>query len=271
MKRSMLVLTVALLVLVMAQTAQATRYDSFEATADCNGWAVEGSAKVGSADSPYVNIEYTVSMSQNGTVLDEQSGLLRAYFQATADEFSVSGSFENIPSGTVEISGHFFLPHTTTGDSIKTFAFEISCGEAATAKRPAFWRRHPEAWPVESIEIGGTTYSKCEAIQMMRGCFRHRVVKRLFRHTLAAKLNVANGVPGDVTQMIEAGDDFLAEHDFRARLPRVERREARSLKNDLREFNRGDSNKSSFDEDEKDAFDDYADEASWDEVKALYR
>ncbi len=270
MKRPILLLVVSILILGLAGSAQATRYDSFDATADCSGWSVEGSAKVGSADSPYVNIEYTVAMSQDGTVLEEQTGLLRAYYQADADPFSVSGSFENIPSGNVVISGHFFLPHTTTGDSIQTFAFEMNCGAAVTAHRPAYWRHHPEAWPVDSIVIGGVSYSKNEARDLMRGCFRHPVVKRLFRHTLAAKLNVANGVPGDMTQMINAGDAFLATHNFHCRLPRVERREARGLKNNLREFNRGTDNKAAYEED-KDGFDDFADEATWSEVKALYR
>jgi hypothetical protein len=271
MKKPMLLIVVALLVVGIAGSAQATRFDAFEATADCDGWSVSGLAKVGSANSPYVNIEYTVALSQNGDVLEEQTGLLRVAYQADADEFSVSGSFQDIPSGNVEISGHFFLPFTSSGDSVKTFAFELNCGQTVAAKRPHYWHNHPEMWPFESVVIGGVTYTKDDARQMMRGCYRHSVIKRLFRHTLAAKLNAANGVPGQTDQMIAAADAFLASHDFHARMPRAERREARGLKNELREFNRGDSGKSAFEEEDKDGFDDYADEVSWSDVKALYR
>ncbi len=266
-KRMFFILSV-LLVIFLAGTAQANRFDSFEPSADCDGWSVVGAAKIGQSYAPGVDISYTVSLIQDGTVLDEQSGTVFVGAYADPDPFSVSGSFDNLPSGPFEISGFFSIPHPD-GEVLESFNLELSCAEAATAKRPAFWRRHPEVWPVDSIEIGGISYTKTEAREMMRGCFRHRVIKRLFRHTLAAKLNVANGVPGEMSQLIADADFFLASHDFHSRQPRSERRDARALKNELREFNRGDSSKS-FDEEDKD-FDDFAEETSLDQMKAMFR
>jgi len=265
----MLTLLSVLLITLLAGSALANRFDSFEAAATCDGWEVNGAAKIGQADRPGVDISYTVFLSQNGTVLDEQSGTVFVYALMDPDPFQVSGSFDNLPAGEFEISGVFTLPYYDTGEVEETFAIDMTCGAAVTAKRPAFWRNHLDAWTVDTVEVGGVTYSKGEARQMMRGCFRHAVVKRLFRHTLAAKLNIANGVSGADMALIAECDAYLASHDFHSRLPRSERRAARALKNEIREFNRGDSRKA-FDDDDKD-FQDFAEETSLDQMKAMYR
>ncbi len=267
-KRMIILMTVALLV-GLAGSAMANRIDSFSASADCDGWSVEGTAKIGQADRPGVYLDYTVEMSQNGVVLQEQTGQLYVRALMDADPFSIAGSFEDMPAGSVVISGTFVLPVYDTGEVSETFSIEMSCGAEAVAKRPNFWRRNPNAWPVQNIEIGGVLYTKEQARDMMRGCFNHRVVKRLFRHTLAAKLNAANGVSGEPTQLIIDAEAYLASHNFHNRLPRSERREARLLKNQLREYNRGDSNKALSD-DESD-FNDYDEEMTLNDMKAMYR
>ncbi len=269
MQKRMLILLSAVLLMFLTGSAMANRFDSFEATADCDGWLVNGAAKIGQADRPGVDISYTVSLTQNGSVLDEQTGTIFVRALMNADPFSVSGSFDNLPAGTFEISGVFTLPFYDTGEVEETFTIEMTCGNAVTTERPAFWRHHPELWPVDTVEVGGVTYSKNEARDMMRGCFRHRVVKRLFRHTLAAKLNAANGVAGLDMQLLADCDAYLASHNFHSRLPRSERREARRLKNEIRQFNRDDSRKS-FESEDKD-FNDYDDEATLDQMKAMFR
>ncbi len=268
-KRTVFLMT-GLLVMILAGAAHANRYDSFNATADCNGWSVDGAAKIGQADRPGVNILYTVTLSQNGDILDEQTGEIYVRALMDPDPFTISGSFDNLPSGSFEISGVFDLPYYDDGFVTETFSVEMSCGQATVAQRPCFWRNNPDAWPVEIVEVGGVTYTKSEARDMMRGCFRHRVIKRLFRHTLAAKLNAANGVADAPTALIAEADAFLAAHDFHQCLPRSERRAARLLKNEIREFNRDDSNKS-FDDDNDNEFDDSADEMTLNEFKAMYR
>lgn len=269
MNKRLFTLFIALLVLAVAGNALANRFDSFEATADCDGFLVTGAAKIGQSDRPGVDMDYTISLSQNGDVLEEQTGSIYVEALMDADPFSLEGAFENLPSGTFEISGVFVLPNVADGDSVRTFSAELSCGEDACAERPRFWKRNPGAWTVQTIDVGFVSYNKDQAIDKMSGCYRHQVLKRLYRHTLAAKLNLANGVTGIDEMLINDADLFLASHDPHRCMSRAEKREARRLKNQLREYNRGCSNKS-FEVDE-DGFDDFADETSWDDMKAMYR
>ncbi len=59
--------------------------------AGCDGWQVDGAAKVGSDNQPYVEIPYEISLSQDGMMGEEFTGSVRAYFQMDADMFSLSG------------------------------------------------------------------------------------------------------------------------------------------------------------------------------------
>jgi len=54
---------------------------------------------------------------------------------------------------------------------------------------PGYWKNHPEAWPVQTITIGGVTYAKAEAIDIM-GMPDGDKTYTMFRALVCAKLNV---------------------------------------------------------------------------------
>ena len=58
---------------------------------------------------------------------------------------------------------------------------------------PGYWGNHPEAWPVNEIQVGGITYSKALAIKDMK--LKSTKDKRwtLFASLVSAKLNVLIG------------------------------------------------------------------------------
>ncbi len=58
---------------------------------------------------------------------------------------------------------------------------------------PGYWRNHPDAWPVESIEIGGVTYTKAQAIAHMGTPPSGDVTYILFRALVSARLNALVG------------------------------------------------------------------------------
>ena len=64
-------------------------------------------------------------------------------------------------------------------------------------RSPGFWKNHPEAWPVDSISIGGVTYTQTEAIALMDQPVRGDKTITLFKALVAAKLNVLLGCPCD--------------------------------------------------------------------------
>ena len=57
---------------------------------------------------------------------------------------------------------------------------------------PGYWKNHPEAWPVETITIGGVVYTKEQAIWWMNQPDGDKTIT-LFRALVAAKLNVLIG------------------------------------------------------------------------------
>jgi hypothetical protein len=60
-------------------------------------------------------------------------------------------------------------------------------------RRQGYWESHPEAWPVDQIEIGGSTYDQWEAIQLMKQPTKGNKWLNLFEQLVAAKLNVLVG------------------------------------------------------------------------------
>jgi hypothetical protein len=78
---------------------------------------------------------------------------------------------------------------------------------------PGFWKNHPDAWPVESIMIGGEPYTKAEAIAIMDGPVRGDKTITMFKALVAAKLNVLAGCDDScIRGYIEAADAWMEEH-----------------------------------------------------------
>jgi hypothetical protein len=55
---------------------------------------------------------------------------------------------------------------------------------------PGYWKNHPDAWPVETITIGGVTYTKEAAIAIMKTPGKGDKTITMFNALVAAKLNV---------------------------------------------------------------------------------
>ena len=60
-------------------------------------------------------------------------------------------------------------------------------------RSPGYWKNHPEAWPVNTITIGGVTYTKEEAICYMKMPVKGDKTITMFKALVSAKLNEANG------------------------------------------------------------------------------
>jgi hypothetical protein len=81
-------------------------------------------------------------------------------------------------------------------DGKAVVSLDMICVDAPVAtgvSGPGYWKNHPEAWPVQSVRLGGVGYDKAHAIQVMRLPEKGDKTKNLFRHLLAARLNVLAG------------------------------------------------------------------------------
>ena len=80
---------------------------------------------------------------------------------------------------------------------------------------PGYWKNHPEAWPVNEITIGGMTYTKSQAIDIMETSNPGQKDKTydMFRHLVTAKLNVIIGCESScIDQTIIDTDAWMTIH-----------------------------------------------------------
>jgi len=78
---------------------------------------------------------------------------------------------------------------------------------------PGYWKNHPEAWPVDAITIGSTTYTKAQALAIMKGASNKDMSTVMFAHLVSAKLNVLIGNSDQVIgPYIVAGDAWMSKY-----------------------------------------------------------
>ncbi|SDM86299.1 hypothetical protein SAMN05660860_03304 [Geoalkalibacter ferrihydriticus] len=78
---------------------------------------------------------------------------------------------------------------------------------------PGYWMNHPEAWPVDSIIIGGIEYSKKDAIDYMKKPVKRDKTMTMFPALVSAKLNVLScNVSFCIDETILAADEWMAQY-----------------------------------------------------------
>jgi hypothetical protein len=73
---------------------------------------------------------------------------------------------------------------------------------------------HPEAWCVQTIQLGCQTYTKAQAIAIMQHSTTGDMTWQLASQLIAAKLNIScgNSNPSCVSSAIAAANSFLCAH-----------------------------------------------------------
>jgi hypothetical protein len=97
---------------------------------------------------------------------------------------AVAGQHTNTATAT----GTYMGAHVSDTDDANYFG-KAPCTAKGTGT-PGYWMNHPEAWPVDSIVIGGVTYSKAKAIELMKAPTKTDKLYTMFQALVAAKLNV---------------------------------------------------------------------------------
>jgi hypothetical protein len=93
-----------------------------------------------------------------------------------------------------------------------TLSFEKGFDQPGTGT-PGYWKNHPEAWPVDEITIGGVTYTKSRAIQLLKTPERGDKTYTMFRGLVCAKLNVLIGNdPRCINDAIASADAWMAAY-----------------------------------------------------------
>jgi hypothetical protein len=106
---------------------------------------------------------------------------------------------------------------------------------------PGFWKNHLDAWPVSTIVIGGVTYTKELAAELM-GHPDGDKTYTMFRHLASAKLNILIGNdPSCVGATIVAADAWMVAHPLGSGVDGESAAwaEGEPLKNTLDAYNNG--------------------------------
>jgi len=109
-----------------------------------------------------------------------------------------------------------------------------------------YWKNHPEAWPVNEIEIGNVTYSKEQALEILTHANARDATRMLAAQLIAAKLNrLSKASPFfkyfdetiNIDDIIENADSFLATHPLGSDPQGDARQQALQLKDILDTYN----------------------------------
>lgn len=130
-------------------------------------------------------------------------------------------SLEEQEDGSFETTFHELPAETTTVEG-QIDAGKIGCvvifydasepSDGPGTGTPGYWHK-PENWPVDAIEIGGTTYTKEEATDLIDMPVRGDKTKTMFPSLVAAKLNVIIGNDDScIADAIAEADVWMEDH-----------------------------------------------------------
>jgi hypothetical protein len=150
------------------------------------------------------------------TIIDLIAG---GYFNDLTNTFSLPltvGLDSNLIAVTLDADG--ILPELSPNHRITVTADITVIGveephEDVGVGTPGYWKNHPEAWPVEEIEIGGVTYTIGEAIDEMKQPVKKDKTINMFNALVAAKLNVLMGSDDScIADTIAEADQWMADN-----------------------------------------------------------
>jgi hypothetical protein len=91
------------------------------------------------------------------------------------------------------------------------FGFHVPPVAQAGTGTPGFWKNHPEAWPVQTINIGGVSYTRDQAIAWLSSSVTKDKTITIFASLVSAKLNVLVGNDSScVSSTIANADNWMA-------------------------------------------------------------
>jgi len=150
---------------------------------------------------------------------------------------------------TIIEDGHTLFSNLGIGEFDTTVNFGFAFLTPTGVRTPGFWKNHPGDWPVEEITIGDQTYSKTQAIEIMKRATKRNLWTVMFMHVVSAELNLLAGVleycgseVDDVVQWVDDGKDWLAANRDSQPIPANHDAwtdEAESIKDSLDAFNNG--------------------------------
>jgi hypothetical protein len=99
---------------------------------------------------------------------------------------------DGVPDGQGNTVGKVTWDENEVHDSTTDFGFTKSEVTNPGTGTPGYWKNHPEAWPVDTVTVGGVTYTKAQAIALLNQVGKDKTLT-MFSSLVPAMLNVAIG------------------------------------------------------------------------------
>jgi hypothetical protein len=255
--RCTVLLTSVVFSMGLAATAQAGNF-----TADCDGWADDGSWDV-----PHpANVVATATLERFDAATNTWTAVDSSVDTLTNlqpySPFVIGGTWSGPLDGTYRASIDFAAEVIYSESSKEIWNFEASYGPfdcappppANDRRTPGYWKNHPENWPVTSLTIGGAGYSQACLLGVLDLSTRGDTRIKLIHHLIAAKLNLLpNVVPGlgstdpAIQPTVDDADAFLISTNTTidcgsltlsgSRLSGAQRDQSNALKDELDAYN----------------------------------
>jgi hypothetical protein len=117
---------------------------------------------------------------------------------------------DGVPDGVGNSTATVTYASPEPYDATTDFGFWTPSAEQPGTGTPGYWKNHPEAWPVEAITVGGVSYTKAQAIEIIERAGKDRTLT-MFSSLVPAMLNVMIGNDGScVESTIAAADAWMA-------------------------------------------------------------
>ena len=174
--------------------------------------SIEVEGVLGTSDPLVPEFTYAILSGYTFQFSDATSGGMPPYTYAwDFDNDSVVDSTDQNPIWTYSTEDEYAVKLTVTPFRCvpKTVTKTITVASPGTGT-PGYWMNHPEAWPVDNITIGGETYPKEKAIELMIHNSKRDVTFTMFQALVAAKLNVLIGNDEScIEETISAADTWM--------------------------------------------------------------
>ena len=221
----------AALLVLLPGIALGLSVDSYDGTADCNGWSTDLQLTI-QPTAFLVHLETAVVLrDQTGAEVErfDSSGFLE-FIPGTTSTYSYSGTWTTLLDGQYQMTASYVVNDiiadggNITADSL---AVSLSCGTGTgdsdaqdppvcTYPRP-YWMRHRDVWPVTELVLGAVRYGQDELLDLLRRPPRGDVTLLLARQLIAAKLNLAAGADQAIVPTVAAADAYLTDHPLLSR------------------------------------------------------
>lgn len=239
-------LLLLMLLALTASAAHATHFDGDPVLAvDCEGWLITGGVYFGSA-AMNATVHYEVILRQAGSVVVTHAGeqaVPRNYPDRVAT-FVLDGAWPGDLCGDYTVDASLLLTYDDEGPD-DTFAAgaTLTCDcpppppPGWCPRTPGFWKNHANDWPVTTLVVGGVEYDQAAALMTLDASVRGDATVILFKHLVAAMLNVLAGGDAAIQPVVDEADAYLMAHPLGSRPTGMDKEEGLALKDALMEYN----------------------------------